>query len=85
MVPEYFRFTCSHLKIVRGGFFLRKKPLSFRVYVKSRIENAVSARLSRGSQAEQKAIISVSGCSPDMSSSDQTGFWLKATINGALA
>jgi hypothetical protein len=61
MVPEYFRFTCSHLKIVRGGFFLRK------------------------SQAEQKAIISVSGCSPDMSSSDQTGFWLKATINGALA
>jgi photosystem II stability/assembly factor-like uncharacterized protein len=25
---EHFRFRCCHLKIVRGGFFLRKKPLS---------------------------------------------------------
>jgi hypothetical protein len=73
------------LKIVLGGFFLIKKPLSFQVYVKSRIENAVSARLSRGSQAEQKAIISVFGCSPAMSSSDQTDLWLKATIKRALA
>jgi hypothetical protein len=29
------------LEIVEGGFFLRKKPLSFQDSVKSRIENAV--------------------------------------------
>jgi hypothetical protein len=42
---EHFRFTCFHLKIVRGGFFLRKKPLSFQVSVKSRIGNAVAVIL----------------------------------------
>jgi hypothetical protein len=31
---------CRHLKIVRGGIFLRKMPLSIAVSVKSRIETA---------------------------------------------
>src|ERR1035441_9964899 len=38
---ERFRFTCCHLKIMRGGIFLRKMPLGVYVSVKSRIETAV--------------------------------------------
>jgi len=40
---ERFRFTYRHLKIVRGGIFLRKMPLVIEHSVKSRIETAVAA------------------------------------------
>ncbi len=36
-----FRCKCCHLKIMRGGIFLRKMPLGVYVSVKSRIETAV--------------------------------------------
>ena len=45
---ERFRFICCHLKIVQGGFFLRKKPLGIVVAVCTRIENAVNAQLQGG-------------------------------------
>jgi hypothetical protein len=38
---ERFRFKCCHLKIMRGGIFLRKMPLGVYVSVKRRIETAV--------------------------------------------
>ena len=42
---ERFRFTYCHLKIVQGGFFLRKKPLGIVVSVCTRIESAVTLLL----------------------------------------
>ncbi len=41
-VLERFRFKSCHLKIMRGGIFLRKMPLGAYVSVKSRIETAVA-------------------------------------------
>ena len=39
----HFHFICWHGDVVRGGFFLRKKPLGFEVSVNNRGENAVAA------------------------------------------
>jgi tetratricopeptide (TPR) repeat protein len=44
---EHFRFTGRHLKIVQGGFFLRKKPLRFEASLNGRLENAVAGQLRR--------------------------------------
>ena len=41
---ERFRFTCCHLKIMRGGIFLGKMPLGLKLSAKSRIETAVKPR-----------------------------------------
>src|SRR5271169_2111601 len=50
---ERFRFTCCHLKIVRGGVFLRKTPLCVEDSVKSRIETALAGPSSAQQEAPQ--------------------------------